>query len=79
LNLYLCSQDAKGGYDVYDSFICAANSAEEAQKILPNPLYKWGENYMPWCKSPEYVNVELIGVAADSVDSGVVLASYNAG
>jgi hypothetical protein len=79
MNLYLCSQDEKGGYDVYDSFICAANSAEEAQNTMPCSNWKWGESYGVWCKSPDHVDVKLIGVAADIVKSGVVLASFNAG
>lgn len=32
-----------------------------------------------WAPSPDQVNVEYIGEAADNVPAGVVLASFNAG
>jgi hypothetical protein len=79
VNLYLCSQNQNSGYDVYDSFICAANSADEAKNTLPNGGYVWGGSYGTWCVSPDYVDVKLIGVATDNVEHGVVLASFNAG
>jgi hypothetical protein len=78
MNLYLCSQDETDGYDVFDSFICAANSVDEARNMLPDGR-EWGERFSTWCMDPNYVVVQLIGVADDNIGHGVVLASFNAG
>jgi len=73
MNLYLLSQDQNDDYDTYDSCIVAAADEESAKLITPG---SWGYS---WCKSPEYVDVELIGKALEGTKEGVILASFNAG
>jgi hypothetical protein len=36
MNIYLVSRRDRGGYDEYDSFVCAAESEELARCIHPN-------------------------------------------
>ena len=88
MNLYKISQGVNKGYDTYDSAIVAADSENEAKQFHP-----YGETfekrivdnegdgywiYRGWCK-PEHVSAALIGKAADDIETGVVLASFNAG
>jgi len=72
MNLYLISQDINDDYDTYDSVIVCAKTEKEARHIRP------GSGEYSWCK-PVYVTVKKIGVAAASVERGIVLASFNAG
>jgi hypothetical protein len=78
MNLYLISQNENRDYDTYDSAIVAAVDEDAARNTHPGGA--WRQRYdTSWCKSPEAVNVELIGVAAEGIEPGVVLASFNAG
>ena len=93
MNIYRISQEEETGYDTYDAAIVAAESEDEARKIHPdassyNPggwidLEKFKKadigNYTGWCLSPESVTVELIGEAKAGTESGLILASFNAG
>jgi hypothetical protein len=93
MNIYLVSQDENNGYDTYDSFVCYAESEEDARVMSPSPHYIWKNsswnflysdgsyeqcNSSAWCH-PNLVEVELIGITSEDVESGVVLASFNAG
>lgn len=82
MNLYLLSQDVNDDYDTYDSVVVAAPSEAEARFIHPAPYKKnWnglGEEYDTWCHAAD-VRVTLIGVALESQEAGVILASFNAG
>lgn len=75
--LWKISQDTKGGYDTYDSAIVAAETETEARLI--NPEGEWGLVFSAWALSPDDVKVELIGHAIEGTQSGVILASFNAG
>ncbi len=81
MNLYLIERDDKASYDEYVSAIVCAESEEEAVKIHPNgdifdTVCRWGSE---WVKDPSHVECKKIGVADESVEKGVVLASFNAG
>jgi len=83
MNLYLLTQNEVGGYDTYDSCVVAAETEEEAKKIHPsdyvrNNAYDWGKDGT-WASSPESVSADLIGIAAEGTETGVILASFNAG
>ncbi len=82
MNLYKISQTQNNDYDTYDSAIVCAESADQARLIGPCGQV-WTENRKRWdwcwCKHPDQVTVELIGVADPSIAPGVVLASFNAG
>ena len=74
MNLYLLSQNVKVGYDTYESCIVCADDEDDAANITPGS--NWGET---WCHSPGQVAVEFLGVAAEGIKRGVILASFNAG
>ena len=81
MNLYLLTQDVNVDWDTYDSVIVCAESEEEAVKIHPNgdifdTVCRWGSE---WVKDPSHVECKKIGVADESIEKGVVLASFNAG
>lgn len=82
MNLYLLSQDVNNEYDTYDSAVVAALSEDEARMIHPrNYSEPWDgtmEEYSTWCNASD-VRVTLIGVALESQEAGVILASFNAG
>ena len=85
MNLYRISQTINRGYDTFDSAIVAANSEKEAQAI--HPRGSWGDEFPnrpweedgTWTRRPDQVEVVLIGTAAEGIQPGVVLASFNAG
>ena len=81
MNLYLIERDDNASYDEYVSAIVCAESEEEAVKIHPNgdifgTVRRWGSG---WVKDPSLVKCRKIGVADESIEKGVVLASFNAG
>jgi hypothetical protein len=80
MNLYKISQDENSGYDTFDALIVCAPDEETARNTSPydGPI-NWSEHHYSWCSKPEQVTVEFIGVAADSVQPGVVLSSFHAG
>ena len=81
-NLYLVSRTNKTDYDQYDAVVVCAKSPKEARYTHPSKYDKdwdgiqndWGS----WQKA-EDLDVKYLGVADDTVEEGVVLASYNAG
>jgi len=75
--IYVLSQNQNRGYDTYDSCIVVATSEEEARTINPNG--DWCDYRSSWCRSPDQVKVERIGIAKPSMKTGIVLASFNAG
>lgn len=78
MNLYLVSQNQNNDYDTYDSFVIAADTANEAQATHPGNKENWGEKYDTWCISPEFAKVKLIGKAAKGI-SGIICSSFNPG
>lgn len=79
MNLYLLSQSDNTGYDTFDSCIVAAKTEDIARNIHPNLSLGWGSRGTDWARRPEKVKVELIGKAIKGTESGVILASFNAG
>jgi hypothetical protein len=80
MNLYLISQTDRNDYDTYDSAVVAAENEEDARKIHPGEYEEWTtHSYRTWASSPDLVTVRLIGQAAPGIETGVVLASFNAG
>lgn len=71
--IYLVSQTQVDGYDTYDSVVVIAACEYDARRMNPGG---WGDC---WCRSPDDVNVELLGFAAPGSKPGIVLASFNAG
>lgn len=80
-------------YDEYDSFVCIANSSEEARWLTPDPEYKmwkdgvycysYGEQEpvkysWSWTKDPRTLEVTELDPIAIS-EPTVILASFNAG
>lgn len=83
MNLYRISQTQNEGYDTYDQAVVAAETEEDAKNIIPS-IDGWSPGWSRawdygWCTGPEHVTVQLIGVATDSVEAGVVVASFHAG
>lgn len=89
MNLYLVSRTCTIGYDEYDAFVCAAESEEQAQKMLPfdeelirdapeeniRKLTIW-----EWENDLNKIKVEYIGKADEKYTKPkVILASFNAG
>lgn len=75
MNLYLLSQQVSIDYDTYDACVVAAGTEDEARLILPD---KYATAATSWA-APKDIVVKLIGKAAKGTQSGVILASYNAG
>lgn len=78
MKLYLLSQDANNDYDTYDSCVVAAESEEDARLITPN-YDGFKDGWSSWVRSPDQVEVQYIGEAAEGAKAGVVCASFNAG
>ena len=68
MNLYLIERTDETGYDEYDAHVIAAESADEALARA---------NFWAALKSPP--TCQLIGVAAEDIQDGIVLSSFNAG
>ena len=79
MNIYKVSQTQNKGYDTYDSFICYANTPEEASKMLPNDYMDWDDNYSSWCSYPDNATITLIGSNDTVTEPSVILSSFNAG
>ena len=78
MNIYLLTQDEEFGYDTYDSVVVAAKTEEDAKSIHPCTILGW-DSRGDWSKSPEGVEVKLIGKAVEGTSAGVILSSFNAG
>jgi hypothetical protein len=79
MNIYLIRNPQARGYDVYDSAVVAAASAEAAAATHPAGCEWDGSPTDEWRISADKVEVRLIGRADDACPAGVVCASYNAG
>ena len=94
MKIYKVERTDGGGYDTYDSFICFANSAEEARYINPDEYYIWKDggwcfvyadgamkrekNYS-WTEDPKTLKVWELDRSPTDGKPTVILASYNAG
>ena len=74
MNLYLISQDENTYYDSYDSCVVCAPSRMQAQAMKPSK----GDNGS-WATIKANVKVKYIGKARNSMKSGFILKSFNAG
>lgn len=80
MKLWLLTQNENRGYDTYDSAVVAAETEEDAVRIRPDhPRSEWDGPYGTWARSPDQVKAELLGEAIFGTNTGVVLASFNAG
>jgi len=92
MNLYKISQDENDGYDTFDSAVVAAESEDDAKRMNPANIWeglsyndadengRFNDNaFGVWATNISAVKVELIGVAADGIERGVIVASFNAG
>lgn len=81
MNLYLLTQDDQRGYDTYDSMVVAAENEDDARHVHPYGEREWDAEFRSsaWASSPELVTAELIGVATEGTERGIVLSSFNAG
>ncbi len=80
MNLYKLSQDENNGWDTYDSCIVAADTPNEAAQIHPCEWIPDGAwNSDTWANKSEDVTVDLIGVAASNIETGIIISSFNAG
>ncbi len=77
MNLYKISQTKNEGYDTFDAAIVCASSEDDAKTI--NPDGAWSDKWSCWCGSLDDVTVELIGLAVEGAERGIVLSSFNAG
>lgn len=84
MNLYHVSQSENGGYDTFSDFVICAPDAETAR--LTNPATgciidddEWEVWEHCWCKSPEFVKVEHIGIANENIKEGIICSSFHAG
>lgn len=81
MNLYFISQKENGDYDTYDSAVVCAPSENVARNMSPwdGKKIDWATGRHTWCSSPEAVTVKLLGPANETVEAGIVCASFNAG
>ena len=82
MKLFKISQSENGGYDTFDSAVVVAKDETDAASI--HPMLVWGGNRQDWhsttwAYSPAKVDVEYLGDAADGIERGVIVASFNAG
>lgn len=83
--LYRISQDVNNDHNTYDSAVVCAGSEDEARMMHPARLAcddceEWNgkdEEFSMWCAAKD-VQVEIIGTAANNLQRGLIVASYNA-
>ena len=74
MNLYLITRNKIPDYPAYDKAIVAAISADEANKIIEADADNWSEVYINR-KMKLDITISNIGLAAEGVDAGVLVAS----
>jgi hypothetical protein len=85
MKLYRISQTENEDWDTYDSAVVCAPDEETARNISPSGCVMQDKDWrvsiydQVWCSSPDKVTVEYLGEAADNIQQGVILASFNAG
>ena len=81
MKLWKISQTENNDWDTYDSAVVAAETEDDAKSTYPNEL-QWPtkeNSWDEWASSPDNVKCQYLGEAKDGTDTGVILASYNAG
>ena len=84
MNLYHVSQKQNCSYETFSDFVTCSPDEETARTTNPsngNTMTDedWAYKYSSWCNGSEHVTVRLIGVAAESVEPGIICASFHAG
>lgn len=84
MKLFKVERTDDPSWDEYDAMIVCCEDEETARNMSPDtgePMTEkeWNEQFSFWCKSPTDLKVEYLGEAADHVEKGVVLDSFNAG
>lgn len=80
MKLWLLSQDVNSGYDTFDSFVVACNTAEEALNSLPSDdKYVRDHPDSYWTSDHSEITVKYLGEAAPGLQPGLICASFNAG
>lgn len=74
--LYRITQDDVSGYDTYDSAVVCATNEEDARNTYPGQMENDGND---WTLDPSKVDVTYLGEADNSLKTGVICASFNAG
>jgi len=74
MNLYLITRNKKPDYPAYDKAIVAAQTQDEATKIIEADADNWSEVYINR-KMKLDITISNIGLAAEGVDAGVLVAS----
>lgn len=78
MNLYLIKRPDRADYDEYDSAVVCAATPEEAMHTHPGgEIYKTDFKAC-WIKAVD-VKVTFLGVAHESIEAGIICASFNAG
>lgn len=81
MNLYLLTRKDELTYDEYDSCVVCAETEEDAKTIHPDgTVFKGDERpWRTWVGNSSEIDCELIGIANENQERGVILASFNAG
>jgi hypothetical protein len=71
MNIYLLTRTDKHGYDDYNAFVVAADSAYEAKHM------NLVDGSSTWTTS-DHIHATLVGRAATAIEKGVILGDFNA-
>ena len=74
MNLYYVFQDENTGKGTYHAMIVAAETEEEARETHPDNDC---DRVDTWCYEPAQAEVKLLGIAEETVLSGVILSSFS--
>ena len=74
MNLYLITRNKKPDYPAYDKAIVAAQTQDEATKIIEADIDNWTEVYINR-KMKLDITISNIGLAAEGVEAGILVAS----
>jgi hypothetical protein len=90
MRLFKLTRTDKWGYDDYDEIVVAAPDEASARRISPNDHHVWSDEqncwlsndepvtYNSWCERIDTLRVKELGTA-NSLEPGLILASFNAG
>lgn len=79
MNLYLLTNVTHYEPSVYDACIVCAKDEESARLIRPDGRADWEnihKDYDGWVNTPNQLECQYLGKADDSIEPGVVLASF---
>lgn len=79
MKLWKIEQTDAHGWDTYDSAVVAAETEDAAKAIHPGEMEWKDSSYRTWASSPNLVMATYLGEAESNIESGVIVASFNAG